>query len=181
VHLVSINESKYLRNSNERLEQQKTQKAWAFYDWANSVYPLVITTAIFPIFYNAVTTTKVNGIIVSDRVMWFGREFANTEIYSYIIAASLIVVSILSPMLSGIADYSGKKKFFMKIFCYLGSISCATLFFFNSERLELSFMALFFASIGYWNSIVFYNAFCLKWLHQKTKIGSVHVATHWGT
>ncbi|MFT4779122.1 MAG: UMF1 family MFS transporter [Flavobacteriales bacterium] len=141
------------------LNNKKTQKAWAFYDWANSVYPLVITTAIFPIFYNAVTTTKVNGIIVSDRVMWFGREFANTEIYSYIIAASLIVVSLLSPMLSGIADYSGKKKFFMKIFCYLGSISCVTLFFFDSDRLELSFLALFFASIGYWNSIVFYNAF----------------------
>lgn len=141
------------------LNNKKTQNAWAFYDWANSVYPLVITTAIFPIFFNAVTTEKVNGVTVSDKVTWFGREFVNTEIYSYIIAASLIVVSILSPVLSGIADYSGKKKVFMKMFCYLGSISCALLYFFNKEHLELSFMALFFASIGYWNSIVFYNAF----------------------
>ena len=141
------------------LNNKKTQNAWAFYDWANSVYPLVITTAIFPIFFNAVTTEKVNGVAVSDKVTWFGREFVNTEIYSYIIAASLIVVSILSPVLSGIADYSGKKKVFMKMFCYLGSISCALLYFFNKEHLELSFMALFFASIGYWNSIVFYNAF----------------------
>ena len=141
------------------LNNKKTQNGWAFYDWANSVYPLVITTAIFPIFFNAVTTEKVNGVIVSDKVMWFGCEFVNTEIYSYIIAASLIVVSILSPLLSGIADYSGKKKVFMKLFCYLGSISCALLYFFNKEHLELSFMALFFASIGYWNSIVFYNAF----------------------
>ncbi|MDG1781053.1 MAG: MFS transporter [Flavobacteriales bacterium] len=141
------------------MNNKKTQNAWAFYDWANSVYPLVITTAIFPIFFNAVTTEKVNGVAVSDKVTWFGREFVNTEIYSYIIAASLIVVSILSPVLSGIADYSGKKKVFMKMFCYLGSISCALLYFFNKEHLELSFMALFFASIGYWNSIVFYNAF----------------------
>ena len=141
------------------MNNKKTQNAWAFYDWANSVYPLVITTAIFPIFFNAVTTEKVNGVTVSDKVTWFGREFVNTEIYSYIIAASLIVVSILSPVLSGIADYSGKKKVFMKMFCYLGSISCALLYFFNKEHLELSFMALFFASIGYWNSIVFYNAF----------------------
>lgn len=154
----SMNPSTF-RMRMKDLNNKKTQNAWAFYDWANSVYPLVITTAIFPIFFNAVTTEKVNGVTVSDKVMWFGREFVNTEIYSYIIAASLIVVSILSPLLSGIADYSGKKKVFMKLFCYLGSISCALLYFFNKEHLELSFMALFFASIGYWNSIVFYNAF----------------------
>ena len=98
--------------------------AWAFYDWANSVYPLVITTAIFPIFYENLT---------SETLIFFGRKFNNTELYSYVISLSFLVVSVISPILSGIADYSGNKKRFLKYFCYLGSFSCVSLFFFDAD------------------------------------------------
>lgn len=140
-------------------QKKKVINAWAFYDWANSVYPLVISTAIFPIFYESVTSTKVDGKTVSDTVTFFGGTFKNSELYSYVIAASFLVVTILSPILSGIADYAGNKKFFLKTFCYLGSVSTMTLFFFNPEHLELSMLSIFLASIGFWNSLVFYNAF----------------------
>lgn len=134
------------------------QNAWAFYDWANSVYPLVITTAIFPIYFNAKTSFQ-KGDRLFDTVEFFGMQFVNTQLYSYVIAASLLVVIILSPILSGIADAGGKKKFFLQLFCYLGSLSCAALYFFDTNFLEWSMLAVFLASIGYWNSIVFYNAF----------------------
>lgn len=134
------------------------QNAWAFYDWANSVYALVISTAIFPIYYNAVTTTK-EGDLVNDRVNFFGYELVNTQLYSYIIAASLVTVIIITPILSGIADYTGRKKFFLQTFCYIGSAACAGLFFFDTTHLELSMLAVFLASLGYWSSIVFYNAY----------------------
>ncbi len=137
----------------------KITKAWTYYDWANSVYALVISTAIFPIYYNEVTTQKDDAGGFTDTLFFFGKEFVNTELYSYVIAASLFIVVILSPILSGIADYSGKKKFFLKVFCYIGSIACATLFFFNTDHLELSMLSVLLASIGYWNSIVFYNSF----------------------
>ncbi|MGZ6539744.1 MAG: MFS transporter, partial [Bacteroidia bacterium] len=91
---------------------KKLINAWTFYDWANSSYPLVITTAIFPIFYEKVTTTVVDGVS-SDKVMLFGKQFINTEIYSYVVALSFVIVSVCSPILSGIADYSGNKKRFM--------------------------------------------------------------------
>ncbi|MDQ3192481.1 MAG: MFS transporter [Bacteroidota bacterium] len=133
--------------------------AWAFYDWANSVYPLVITTAIFPVFYENLTSTKIDGIVISDSVTYFGKSFINTELYSYIVALSFIVVSVTSPFLSGIADYTGSKKMFMRFFCYLGAASCASLYFFNPENLEISLLSVFFASIGFWGSLVFYNAF----------------------
>ncbi|HLC84098.1 MAG TPA: MFS transporter, partial [Bacteroidia bacterium] len=138
---------------------KKLINAWAFYDWANSSYPLVISTAIFPIFYEKVTSTIVDGKVISDKVSLFGIEFINSEIYSYVVALSFIIVSIFSPILSGIADYSGSKKRFMQFFCYLGSLSCASLYFFNKEHLGLSMLSILFASIGFWGSLVFYNAY----------------------
>lgn len=138
---------------------KKLINAWTFYDWANSAYPLVISTAIFPIFYEKVTSTIVDGKVISDKVSVFGFEFINSEIYSYVVALSFIVVSIFSPILSGIADYSGSKKRFMQFFCYLGSFSCASLYFFNKEHLGLSMLSILFAGIGFWGSLVFYNAY----------------------
>jgi MFS transporter, UMF1 family len=137
---------------------RKIQNAWAFYDWANSVYPLVISTAIFPIYFNAVTTSEENGV-VSDTVSFLGITLVNTQLYSYVIAASLLVVMVMSPILSGAADYAGKKKFFLQLFCYIGALACGGMFFFSTDHLELSMLAVFLASIGYWSSIVFYNAY----------------------
>ncbi|MEZ4924474.1 MAG: MFS transporter [Crocinitomicaceae bacterium] len=140
---------------------KKIWRAWTFYDWANSVYPLVISTAIFPVFYSQKTSivNKETCEIITDKVSFLGAEISNTVLYSWVVAASFIAVIILSPILSGVADYSGSKKKFLKFFCYLGAISTATLFFFNPERLELSMLSLFFASLGFWNSLVFYNAY----------------------
>ena len=131
-------------------EALKVRKAWTLYDWANSVYSLVITTAIFPIFYNAVT---------EDEVTFFGTRYSNTQLYAYVLAASFLVVITLNPLLSGLADYAGKKKFFMKVFCYTGAAACTTMYFFNPEYLELSMASLFFANIGFWGSLGFYNAY----------------------
>lgn len=140
---------------------KRTIRAWTFYDWANSVYPLVISTAIFPVFYSAQTSVvnKETCEIITDKVTWFGIEVANTVLYSWIVAASFVAVIILSPILSGVADYSGSKKRFLQFFCYLGALSTASLYFFNPEYLELSMMSIFFASLGFWNSLVFYNAY----------------------
>lgn len=136
-----------------------TVRAWAFYDWANSVYPLVITTAIFPIFYQGHTSKVLEDGSTMDRVRFFGFEFINTELYSYVLSLSFLIVSALSPLLSGIADYSGQKKSFLKAFCYLGAMGCALLFFFDEDHLELSMLFVMMASIGFWGSLVFYNAF----------------------
>lgn len=131
-------------------EALKVRRAWTLYDWANSVYSLVITTAIFPIFYNAVT---------EDEVAFFGATFSNTQLYAYVLAASFLVVITLNPLLSGLADYAGKKKFFMKVFCYTGAAACTTMYFFDPEHLEWSMASLFLANVGFWGSLGFYNAY----------------------
>jgi UMF1 family MFS transporter len=133
---------------------KKIITAWSFYDWANSVYPLVITSAIFPIFYENITKQDLGG-----SVQMFGRTFTSSEIYSYAISLSFLVISFVSPALSGIADYSGKKKRFMQFFCYLGALSCASLYFFDTGNMALSLSIIVFTSIGFNGSLVFYNAF----------------------
>ncbi|UKJ05838.1 MFS transporter [Solitalea lacus] len=133
---------------------KKTIRAWAMYDWANSVYSLTITSAIFPVYYNAVTTHNGN-----DTIQFFGIDFVNTALYSYSISFAFLIVALVSPLLSGIADYSGSKKSFMKFFCYLGSLACVGLFFFDRNTIELGIICSILACVGYAGSIVFYNAY----------------------
>jgi MFS transporter, UMF1 family len=135
--------------------KKKVQNAWAMYDWANSVYSLVITSTIFPIYFNSVTSSEDKGDVVS----FFGFEVVNTVLYSYSISFSFLIIVFISPFLSGIADYNGKKLLFMKIFAYLGSIACLGLFFFDGNNLEYGIICAVLASIGFAGSIVFYNAF----------------------
>jgi len=134
---------------------RKLIKAWAFYDWANSVYSLVISTAIFPIYYETITSSKT-----TDQVHFLGTSFNNTTLYTYALSISFLIVSFLSPFLSGIADYTGNKKKFMQFFCYFGSLSCIGLYFFTGiETLAIGLVLSIFASIGFWGSLVFYNAY----------------------
>ena len=134
---------------------RKTINAWAMYDWANSTYALVITSAIFPAYYNSMT--RHNG---STRVELFGMDFENSAIYSICLGISFGIIALLSPFLSSIADYSSRHKLFMRIFCYMGSAACISLFFFDRyEAFPLGLIGLMVATIGYSGSIVFYNSF----------------------
>lgn len=126
------------------------------YDWANSVYSLVITSAIFPVYYNSVTT----GSDGSDMVDFFGIRVINSVLYAYSLSFSFLFVAAILPLLSGIADYSGRKKLFMKCFMYLGALSCIALYFVNgAEDVEWAIIFSVLASIGYSGSLVFYDAF----------------------
>jgi MFS transporter, UMF1 family len=140
----------------------KTIRAWTFYDWANSSFPLVINSAIFPTFYEAVTRAKTktdcNDTSV-DYITAFGTQFVNTEFYSYCVSLALIIVAIIAPVLSGIADYSGHKKKFLSAFCILGASATCCLAFFNAESVALSMFPFVLATIGFWSSLVFYNAY----------------------
>jgi UMF1 family MFS transporter len=134
-------------------------RAWTFYDWANSVYPLVVTTAIFPTFYQAVTSTELPDGTTTNMVSFFGYEIPSPSVYSYVVGISFLVVSFLSPFLSGLADYWGNKRAFLRAFCYLGALSCGSLYFFNTQHLELSMVSVLLASVGFWGSLVYYNAY----------------------
>jgi UMF1 family MFS transporter len=138
---------------------KKTIRAWTFYDWANSVFPLVINSAIFPAFFEYQTTHDTAGNVVGSDITLGGHVFKNTELYSYFVSAALLVVCFTAPILSGIADYKGNKKRFLAQFCILGSFSCAGLFFFDKDHIVVSMLPFLTATIGYWGSLVFYNAY----------------------
>jgi UMF1 family MFS transporter len=140
-------------------DNPKIIKAWTFYDWANSVFPLVITSAIFPNFYDYVTTHDEAKNFIGHNVNFLGFEMENQNIYSFIYAFALSIVVLITPVLSGVADYLGNKKRFMQFFCYLGALSCMCLFFFNRIHLELSFIPFITATVGFWGSLVYYNSY----------------------
>ena len=138
-----------------QLDDRKTIRAWTFYDWANSAYSLIITSAIFPAYYSAIVPEKVN---------LCGYIFLRSSLASFSIAFSFLFIAILSPILSSIADYRGNKKAFMRFFCYIGSLACVALFFFKKDNngevnIIYGLVCSVIASIGYCGSIVFYNAF----------------------
>ena len=134
---------------------KKVINGWAMYDWANSVYNLVITTTFFPAYYAAVTSLKN----FPDGITFLGRRFVNTELKDYVLAFGFLVIALLSPILSSIADYKGNKKNFMRFFCYLGAASCSMLYFFDKEHVTLGLMCFMFAGIGFYGSQVFYNSY----------------------
>ena len=133
-------------------DKKKVLNAWAFYDWANSVYPLVISSAIFPIYYGAL-------FVESLYIDLFGINFKNTALISFLTAFAFVILSLITPILSGIADYIGNKKTFLKFFCYLGSFSCIGLYWFDLENIYTGLLFYFFALISFWASLVFYNSY----------------------
>ncbi|MFD1292744.1 MFS transporter [Lutibacter holmesii] len=136
---------------------KKLINAWAFYDWANSVYSLVISTAVFPIYYSGITEAFAN---IEGKITFLGTQWNPTTLYNYTLALAFLIVAFISPILSGIADYTGNKLKFLKGFCLLGSVSVMSLFFFEGEStLWVGIVFTILASIGFWGSIVFYNAY----------------------
>ena len=131
---------------------------WAMYDWANSVFNLVITSTIFPAYYESMTGDG-NDLTDQDTVVFLGREFINTSLYNYTMAIAFLIVAIMSPLLSSIADYRGNKKSFLRFFMTMGSIACSAMFFYGENNLGFGLLCLIFACIGFWSSIVFYNSF----------------------
>lgn len=127
--------------------------AWAFYDWANSVYTLTIASAIFPIFYSSLFLNDIKTIHV------FGFDLKSTALISFVTAFTFFVITFLSPILSGVADYIGNKKMFLKFFCYVGSLGCFGLYWFSLEHIYSSLFFYFCGLLGYWGSLVFYNSY----------------------
>ncbi len=147
---------------------KKLLSAWAFYDWANSVYSLVIASAVFPIFYNALFTKE------NPYINVFGHHFKNSALISFVTAAAFLCVAFFSPLLSGIADYMGNKKIFMRSFNYIGALSCIGLYFFDLNNILLGLMFYFFGLIGFWGSLVFYNSYLpdIAFPEQQDKISA---------
>ena len=135
-------------------------RAWSMYDWANSAYNLVITSTIFPAYYEAITTIRDDkGTIINDRVSFFGHSFKNSSLFDFSIGTAYFIIALISPILSSIADYKGNKKRFMQLFCYIGSAACCGLFFFKINTLELGIICSALAALGFCGSLVFYNAY----------------------
>ena len=124
---------------------------WAFFDWANSAYALVITVAIFPGYFLTLTDDTVNVL---------GFRMSDSTLYAWSIALAYLIIALVSPILSGIADFGGHKKSFLRFFTTLGALACISLLFFTSmDTLWVGLLGFILATIGFAGGIVFYNSF----------------------
>ncbi len=133
---------------------KKVIRAWVMYDWSNSVFQLTVLSVVFPVFYEKMTVSGDNSV-----VSFFGLNIINSVLYSWAIAFAYLIVALFSPFFSSIADYTGRRRGFMRFFTLLGAISCGSLFFFTRSNLEFGIIAFVLATVGYCGSIVFYNSF----------------------
>jgi len=136
---------------------KKTVNGWAMYDWASSAYNLVITSTIFPAYFEAVAVD--DKAVSKTTVTFLGRQFENSALYNYAIALAFLVVALISPLLSSIADFKGNKKKFLSFFMVMGSLACASLYFFDKNTLGLGLFSMIIACVGFWGGQVFYNSF----------------------
>ncbi|MCC6463250.1 MAG: MFS transporter [Saprospiraceae bacterium] len=131
---------------------KRTITAWAFFDWANSAYALVITVAIFPPYFLGIAPDLVD--------IGGGLQLRDETLEAWCISLAYLIIALLSPFLSGLADYGGKKKRFMRFFTFIGSLACISLFFFQTpESLWIGVFGFVLATIGFAGGIVFYNAY----------------------
>ena len=133
------------------LNNKKIINGWAFYDWANSAYFLVISTAIFPQYFLSNT---------NPYIPFFGYEISDSAFYSLIVSISYLIIAFSSPILSGIADYGGKRLHFLKMFTLFGSIACMMLALFDSAgSMWIGIVAFMVATIGCAGGLVFYDSY----------------------
>lgn len=133
--------------------QTKIWNAWAFYDWANSVYSLVISSSIFPLYFGYLFTKE------HPDLLFLGMKIKATALISFVTAFAFLTISVISPILSGVADYLGTKKRFMQFFCYLGCLSCIGMYFFTKENIYVGIASFYFGLVGFWGSLVYYNSY----------------------
>ncbi|MEN0056471.1 MAG: MFS transporter [Mucilaginibacter sp.] len=134
---------------------KKTIWAWAMFDWANQSYNMVITSTIFPAYYVGITQDKNPG----GMVTFFGHKYVNTVLSNYVLGASYLLIVLMLPILTSIADYKGQKKLYLQMFTWLGSLACFGLFFFQMKTFEFGMICFGLASVGYCGGFVFYNSY----------------------
>ena len=130
-------------------------RSWCMYDWANSVYSLIITSTLFPVYFNMVAVNEQGGSLIE----FAGISMPNSALFSYAVSFSFLLAGLMSPLLSAYADVSGFRRRFLMFFCLMGAFCCAAMFFFVKGNLEFGMLMFVLAAFGFSSSIVFYNSF----------------------
>ena len=139
----------------EAKNNKKTIWAWCMFDWANQSYNMVIISTIFPAYFVGITALHNKGVVT-----FFGHQYANTVLSTYVLAFSYLIVVVLLPILTSIADYRGAKKSYLQLFTWMGSLACAGLFLMKEgQPFEFPLICYALASVGYCGGFVFYNSY----------------------
>lgn len=125
----------------------KEENSWIFYDWANSAYSIIITTAVFPLYYKAVATDA--GVSMSNSTAYLG----------YTVAIATFILAMIGPLLGTIADYEGLKKKFFLFFFLMGTAATLSLAFVPGGNWLWLLIIYTITAVGFHGANIFYDAF----------------------
>ena len=124
---------------------RKRIAAWVLYDFANSVYPVVILGPVFSVFYIEDVVGNSEGL--GDQ--WWG----------YAMSASVLFVAFSSPLLGSIADLAGVRKRMLLLYTHVCVVSVALFVTIEPGMILWGFALAVVANIGFEGALVYYNAY----------------------
>ena len=138
----------------EPVARRKEQRAWYFYDWANSAFSTTIAGVLFGPYLIAIAKEAA----VDNRIQVLGLSIAPGALPSYTITASTLLSAVLLPLLGAVADRTARKKDLLAGFAWVGAAAAAMLFFVTGDNWQLGVAAFIVANLCFGAAAVFNDA-----------------------
>ena len=124
---------------------------WSMYDWAKSAYETTILGAVLPVYF-------VSVIVPEEGFEFRGNVYTGAEVWGCAIGSALFIFFLIMPTIGAIADMSGNRMRFFKVFAFGGAIFASTFYFANSGDVLFTLGIYFLAQLGATGSNVFYDS-----------------------
>ena len=135
---------------NEK-NNKRTIFGWSMYDWAKSAYETTILGAVLPVYF-------VSVIVPEEGFEFRGNVYTGAEVWGFAIGSALFIFFLIMPTIGAIADMSGNRMRFFKVFAFGGAIFASTFYFANSGDVLFTLGIYFLAQLGATGSNVFYDS-----------------------
>ncbi|MBO0845601.1 MAG: MFS transporter [Nocardioides sp.] len=147
----------------ESLNRAREQRAWNWYDWANSAYYTTVLSVLFAPYMITVAGRAAGCGNSADEtcskpVNLLGLHLAAGSLPFYLTSFATIASAFLLPPVGAMVDRSGHKKSHMAAFAWTGSFFAGLLFFMQGEQWQLAAVAIVLSSILGGCSLVSYYA-----------------------
>ena len=135
---------------NEK-NNKRTIFGWSMYDWAKSAYETTILGAVLPVYF-------VSVLVPEEGFKFRGNVYTGAEVWGFAIGSALFIFFLIMPTIGAIADMSGNRMRFFKVFAFGGAIFASTFYFANSGDVLFTLGIYFLAQLGATGSNVFYDS-----------------------
>ena len=136
------------------LNRAREQRAWYFYDWANSAFATTVAGVLFGPYLIAVAENDA----ADGRVNFLGFDLLPGSLPALVVPISTVISAFLLPILGAVADRTERKKDLLAGFAWAGACFAALLFFMTGDNWQLGIVSFILANLCFGASAVFNDA-----------------------